>query len=511
MNIKHNEIALIILALGIIFSCQKEYETYPYKYPYLILREISNINSEGVTATAEILSLGNDSIIDFGFVWCPIGGVPTIDRFKLSFTGKPHVGIFSGEIKNCINENVLYDIRPFIQGKKYLVYGTSLQFKGLGSLDPKIIDFTPKEGKRKSQVKIIGENFNSNPIVYFGNANAKVIKAYTNEIVVEVPLLLGNVKIYLHQNDKIFESDQTYNILNPWTEISLPDELLSLEYPTCFAINGRGYFVCGYSSITSTFSKKMWEYNPINNEWMEKSEFPGAARKNAVSTVINNKAYIGFGDNGRRSKGFSDLWEYDPSSDTWSRKEDFPLQEYGEPVSFSNNNKGYIGLGTEQYSYGDGGKLSSKFWSFDVVANKWEQISDFPYFAFSCTAFSVNNSLYAGLGWLGDCYSNFYELDTLKNSWTNNLTYPGKGCLGIKNFVIGDKVYMGLGNDNNNSFTDFWEFNHTNKTWTRQLDFPYSTVLMASFSINGKGYVFGSKYGYLSYIRSFWEFDPEKN
>jgi N-acetylneuraminic acid mutarotase len=502
-------LVLIICIIVLNSSCKKGEDTYSYEYPYLVLRGISNINTKGITATAEILSLGKDSIIDFGFVWST-NGSPTIESFKLSFTDHPQIGIFLGEISNCINENTEYYIRPYIQGKKFLVYGNTLKFTGLGSLDPQIYDFFPKEGKRKSLVTITGDNFNSNPTIYFGSERAKVIKSNLIEIVVEVPPGIGDVKISLHQNDKIFESNQLYNILYPWSKISLPNEIPLLEYPTGFAINGKGYIVCGYSSITNSYSKKLWEYNPLNNEWVGKSDFPGEARENAVSFTINGKAYIGFGDNGIHSEVFSDLWEYDPASDIWSRKEDFPLQEYGIPVCFSDNYKGYIGLGLEQYSYGFGGQLSSKFWSFDPTTNLWEQLSDYPLKTFLSTAFVVNNNSFVGLG-IGNNFS-FYDFNPLTNSWRFKFTYPGNGDWHVKNFVIDDKVYIGFGNhDNSNEYTDFWEFNHTTNIWTKQIDFPYPTEVWVSFSINGKGYVFENKYGSTGFIRSFWRFDPEKN
>jgi N-acetylneuraminic acid mutarotase len=493
------------------FSCKKDKDVYLTEYPYLVSREISNIDAGGITATAEILSLGLDSIVDYGFVWSSTGA-PTIENSRLSVGSQPHVGTFSSRINNCINENVLYNIRPYIKSKRFLVYGDEMQFIGLGSFDPVISDFMPKTGKRESAVTIVGNYFNSNATIYFGNVKAKVIKANLNEIVVEVPSAIGKVNINLLQNDKIFKSNQTYNILYPWTEIPIPAELLLIEFPASFVLNNKGYFVGGHIKPYGACSNKMWEFNPLNNQWVQKSAFPGTPRENAVSFVINDKAYLCFGENDLIDPfQFSDLWEYDPSSDSWSRKADFTLQEYGLPVSFSDNSKGYIGLGLEQYYYGSG-EVSSKFWSYDPINNNWEQLTNFPVKTFLSTAFHINNKSYAGLG-IGNNYS-FYEYNPLSNSWILGFSYPGIGDWNAKNFVIEDKLYIGFGNhDNSNNYTEFWEFNHTTNLWKRLIDFPYSTWVTNSFSINKKGYIFENRYDRTNgkFTTYFWEFDPEKN
>ena len=489
---------IIISVIIITLSCKRDNEIYPKDFPYLLMRKVSKINSEGVTATAEILSLGRDSIMDFGFVWDSVES-PTIDNLRLSFTDQPHVGIFTGRINNSINSGTLYNIRPYIKGKQYLVYGSTMKFMGSGSLEAKLIDFVPKTGKQGSLVTIFGENFNSNPQVFFGSIEATVKEVFSNKIVVEVPAGKGDVKIYLHQNNKIVESVQNYFIIYPWTEINLPKELVPITFPVSFALNGKGYFVCGEISYSGILSNKVWEYNPSNDEWIQKSDFPGTARRCAVSFVINDKAYLCLGGNtGDRRCELGDFWEYDPNKDLWLRKADFPISAYTKhtyelstPNALSDNNKGYIGLVT-------------KFWSFDPDENNWEQLSNYPtgIYGFSF-AFYVNNKIYFG----GESINNLiYEYDPLLNLWIAKFAYPGKKCNSVINFVIEDKVYIGYGN------CDFWQFNDTANSWKRLINSPYYGITN-SFSIYNKGYVFESSYDQSSesFVSRFLEFDPEKN
>lgn len=52
------------------------------------------------------------------------------------------------------------------------------------------------------------------------------------------------------------------------------------------------------------------------NIWLQKANFPGAARSGAVAFSIGSKIYITTGRNG--STYYSYLWEYDPSTNSWT-------------------------------------------------------------------------------------------------------------------------------------------------------------------------------------------------
>ncbi|MEL7123226.1 MAG: galactose oxidase [Bacteroidota bacterium] len=73
------------------------------------------------------------------------------------------------------------------------------------------------------------------------------------------------------------------------------------------ALDGMGYVISGSSGgILST----VWEYNPLNDEWEEKTEIEGSSRLDAVGFTINGRAYVTTGRSG--SFRFDDLWEFLP-------------------------------------------------------------------------------------------------------------------------------------------------------------------------------------------------------
>ncbi len=55
--------------------------------------------------------------------------------------------------------------------------------------------------------------------------------------------------------------------------------------------------------------------------WVQKADFGGTPRAEAVGFSIGNKGYIGTG-NGEGGEG-KDFWQYDPATDTWTQKADF--------------------------------------------------------------------------------------------------------------------------------------------------------------------------------------------
>ena len=74
-------------------------------------------------------------------------------------------------------------------------------------------------------------------------------------------------------------------------------------------------------------------------------------------------------------------------------------------------------------------------------------------------------------------------------------------------FSIGNKGYIGTGEDTNGATKDFWEYDPDNDTWTRKADFGGTARSNAvGFSIGNKGYIGTANWGNSS--DDFWEYDP---
>lgn len=91
----------------------------------------------------------------------------------------------------------------------------------------------------------------------------------------------------------------------------------------------------------------------------------------------------------------------------------------------------------------------------------------------------------------------------------DTLRFPATAREGAVSMVIGDDLYIGLG-DSTADFKDFWKYSSITKKWTQIADFPGGERSDAvAFVVNGKGFV-GTGYNKTSrtYYKDFYELDP---
>jgi N-acetylneuraminic acid mutarotase len=207
----------------------------------------------------------------------------------------------------------------------------------------------------------------------------------------------------------------------------------------------------------------------IPDGWKALTEFQGGGNVAGTTLTIGDKIYSGLGYNA--ISGYSSVsngwFEYDPVTNKWTQKAGFPGAARANAVGFSIGGKAYVGLGT----------------NYDRTSKQ-------------------------------DLYNDFYEYDPIANTWTKKGDFSMPRDQPIY-FVIGDKGYMGTGNNPPNSptnTTDFWEYDPKMDKWTMKADFPGAARCRSfSFVINGKGYVGGGENNSISKQNDFYEYDPVKN
>lgn len=461
-------------------GCEYEADIIPKNYPYITLKEINKINSNGITIVASVSSLGDDIIVDYGFVWNK-SEMPDLDDYRLSIPDKPAEGLFSANITNNLDTNSMYWIRPYIISKKYTVYGNAMQVVSQGSLPPVIKYFDPDSGKTGNQIKIISENINSNPdktIVLFNDIQARVLKVTQSEILIEVPFLVENAMISVLVDNIYFTFKDTFKMVSPWMKIgsSINLEELFETYPYGFSINGKGYFCY----------EKLMEYDPVGNMWTEKKEFPGVPRYRAAVFSKNNKGYIGLGTD--YSKAF---WEYDPACDEWKQTADFPGNELADPLCFPLNDCVYIGLAEG---------TSKEFWEYNTVADTWTKKGSFPFVRdYSAFGTIIEGKAYAGFGYY---LKDFYSYDPKNDQWKHLGLIPGNENYLIDAFSISDIgyfIYVHFGE--NEIFRYLWKYNPDSNTWLKLIECP--CYLKYCFTIDNYCY-------FLDHSFELWRFDPSK-
>jgi hypothetical protein len=263
----------------------------------------------------------------------------------------------------------------------------------------------------------------------------------------------------------------------------------------------------GYNPRVEKFTTPMLE-----NVWRERRNIFTVGRQDAVVFTIGKKAYIGTGHDGTELK--EDFWEYDFDNDSWSQITIVPGGKRTEAVGFAINGYGYIGTGLT-YS-----GIKNDFWRYNPDANEWDRISDFTGgIRKNAIGFAIREKGYVGTGEFGDDHilqNDFWAYNpndegTPKPPWQKMQDFAGGKRRNIVGFAIGDKGYVGTGDDANggNYFDDFWRYDPINDAWTPRSNFEGGVRTNATgFAINNTGYISTGKDTLEVFHRDLWKYNP---
>ena len=247
------------------------------------------------------------------------------------------------------------------------------------------------------------------------------------------------------------------------------------------------------------------------DEWVKAPDFEGLPRSGAAVFTIGDYAYVttGYGTNSNR---FQDTWRYHAVNGTWDKMADFPGEARNNAVSFVVDGKGYVGLGANSTT------MFSDFYVYDPAADKWEAIPEFPGTArWGAVAFSLNNIGYVGTGRDKDVqdYNDFYSYSPSGNVWSKSTSTPVKRSFAFA-FVLNNNAYLGGGVNNNANVASFFAFD--GNTWTeknllsgRDDDYTYNLTRLspAAFVLSGHAYICGGLSGVSgTVIGSTWRYVP---
>lgn len=307
---------------------------------------------------------------------------------------------------------------------------------------------------------------------------------------------------------------------NAWTQkADFPTE--GRAGAAAFAIAGKGYVGTGevVHGSGQILLNDFWEYDPVADHWTQKAAFAGTARESAVGFTIGDKGYLGTGDDMAPPFGKQDFWEYDPVADHWTRKADFGGGIRTRATGVAIGNKAYVGLGLISYM-----TSTNDLWEYDPVADSWTRRTDFTGSPRNGAAgFSIGGDAYFVSGFDGQVgipltgvpgnrMNDCWKYDTLADSWAPKASFGAGGRSNAIGFVIGGKGYLGMGmgaNGNSAYLTDFWEYDTLTNSWSQKASFPAgSRVGPVGFSLANKGYV---GLGRGLYGADIWEFDPVLN
>ena len=248
-------------------------------------------------------------------------------------------------------------------------------------------------------------------------------------------------------------------ILDSWTQMAnLPGSVR--RNAVGFSVNDMGYVGTGIDSTEAQVPgaivlNDFWQYNPIANTWLQKADFPGLGNTGiyfATGFGIDSKGYICGGKNGPNSYS-KELWEYKPITDQWARLNDFPGGLRYQLSSFTIGFKAYVGLGTDQDLF------NNDFWEFNVATNSWTQVQDLPSSERSAAmTFTIDQRGFVCMGNNGGLLLDLWEYNPFQDTWTPRADYDGSARKGGVAFSVNGKGYVGIGKGYSGKKASFYAY-----------------------------------------------------
>ncbi|MCA6404934.1 MAG: IPT/TIG domain-containing protein [Cytophagales bacterium] len=522
------------------------------------------MNNTGALLKATILSFGTSPIVDHGFEWrFSDDKVPGIDNISLGATTSRS---FETLISRIFEPKTYYKVRAFVRTDKRTSYGEWVTFNGAGSLPPIVGEFFPKSGTWGDTITIKGSNFSFNYTfvsVEFGGVKGSVVVTTDTLIRVKVPNdFTGSPKTKL----KVVVGPNTAITTS---EFQLLETVINSITPGKGGSNSNIVIKGKYFS-KSSLSVKIGELNiPIDVKYSDSIKFkllpnvvPGENDVIVVSgpfTKVLTKAF---------TRTYPKILEIIPNNGYFGdvvtiRGEGFGSQFSDTQVSFNNGGNNF-----QNYQIQDL-KVNELQIVIPVLPSTQIRIkikADFAEYE-SDKMFTINppkiNSIQPtdgvypgqpitinGSGFVNNYYDSYYYKDyaevrvdnvpamvktysatsltftmpfvssnvstitmtsqgIVRTTSTQNISTPFvKFSLAPSNFVIGSSCFV----INNKCYTiqnnQVLSFDVTTKAWSNLKNFPGpGRTNSGSFSLGGKGYIFGGTTG-IDLINDLWEYDP---
>lgn len=273
-----------------------------------------------------------------------------------------------------------------------------------------------------------------------------------------------------------------------------------------FLLGGRYLESTGYNAVYNSIHR----YNTVSNTWSTDTLQAGGNRTFASTFYHNNKIYVAGGSDG---KVYNDTWEYDLTADTWTKKADMP-SAFSYRGQAKIGGKLYVVGGYSINSASVNGGYSNELLEYDIATNTWTAKTAFPEALRNVSMFTINNELYAGLGWNGtitglQTYKGLYKYNFTNNTWQAMASCPRTGSGETKGtFVVADTAYV-IFQDGN-----MWAYNRVANSWSQKatvVEHNFVNIMHESaFSMNGAGLIIDNNS--VSYVlSSLKKYNPSTN
>jgi hypothetical protein len=413
----------LVFMLMCILSCTEE----DSEVILVTTEEVLFASGDEIRLLGRVISNQELSLVDHGFYVSEDASFSSPAIVSLGEKDGP--GRFIGQLTG-LRVGRPYFAKAFMDRGAEIEFGNVLE---LSTLEPAIIDFSPKFGAVGEEILIEGRNFGADTRVFFGGQEAQVIEnTLQSRLRVRVPIPEGNrtvpIRVVVQDREVSLSESFEYQI-GTYEKIGTFPESIRV-YDNVFFQDGPNRFFIGLGSERRlVFLPGFQRYDRSSSTWQEVA-FPGASRSFAFST----DHYIGGGLSQLGSNPFvyeGSFWGYENGA--FTRLPDLPFLSR-DAIAFE--------LGEDLYVLGKNPDTTKFFFRFDKSEMRWELLPT------PEQEFTRNDAVFTYQG-------NAYLIDSLDGTiWRYNLnsgawdsigTYPGSlgNGRGMAR-VIGDKAFIGL-------------------------------------------------------------------
>lgn len=277
---------------------------------------------------------------------------------------------------------------------------------------------------------------------------------------------------------------------------SIPTPLASA---TCFVIADKAYVLFGRNQ-QGKYQNNLWQYESTLDTWTDLGETPMAPRVNATACVCDEMVYIGLGFNGRynNSTGYlTDWWSYNPTTNTWKQLSDYPANTTAKAISMVGEGELYVG-------YGFCWTYERDMYRYHIETDTWDLIDvqldrkafTFPMRSFGGVGCTCQGRHFAGTGFRAYSLNWWGELDPTNAQWIKRKNVPGykrttAACTATKNYVyvVGGMHFGGVNTDGK-VLADIQQYDIHTDSWCHVGNLPNGGRMNhIAFCIGNKVYV----------------------
>jgi N-acetylneuraminic acid mutarotase len=228
------------------------------------------------------------------------------------------------------------------------------------------------------------------------------------------------------------------------------------------AAAGEVYVIGGY---TPQISASVLAYDPGNDSWRERADFPGPMN-HANAAAVADKIYVAGFYVGGMSTVSAQTFVYDPPADAW--EELTPMPDGTERAAAC-----AAVLGTKIYLFGGAREnaVVAEVSAYDTASDEWEELAPLPETREHCVAGAIGGKLYIGGGRthsIPEFRPNTWEFDPGTGMYTQKASIPTPRG-GVAGGVLYDRLFV-IGGEGNQAaetgvFPDIEAYNPATDAW----------------------------------------------